>query len=123
MWYDYSGDIMIEEKLNSLSKSKFRSSFKLKPKDIEYVREKGLDKIKEHAYDFISKRLAPAYPNNDGKQTPMKGHPVFIGQHATGTCCRTCLYKWHHIPKGRALTKQEQEYVVNLIMTWIKKQI
>ena len=123
MWYDYSGDIMIEEKLNSLSKSKFRSSFKLKPKDIEYVREKGLDKIKEHAYDFIKKRLAPAYPINDGKQTPMKGHPVFIGQHATGTCCRTCLYKWHHIPKGRTLTKHEQEYVVNLIMTWIKKQI
>lgn len=114
---------MIEEKLNSLSKSKFRSSFKLKQKDIEYVREKGLDKIKEHAYDFINKRLAPAYPINDGKQTPMSGHPVFIGQHATGTCCRTCLSKWHHIPKGRTLTKQEQEYVVNLIMTWIKKQI
>ena len=117
------GNIMIEEKLNSLNKSKFRSSFKLKQKDIEYVREKGLDKIKEHAYDFINKRLAPAYPKNDGKQTPMKGHPVFIGQHATGTCCRTCLYKWHHIPKGRDLTKQEQEYVVDLIMTWIKKQI
>ena len=114
---------MIEEKLNSLSKSKFRSSFKLKPKDIEYVREKGLDKIKEHAYDFINKRLAPAYPINDGKQTPMRGHPVFIGQHATGTCCRTCLSKWHHIPTGRPLTKNEQEYIVNLIMTWIKKQI
>ncbi len=108
--------------LDRLSFSKFRSSFHLKEKDIEYIRDKGLDKIKEHAYDFILKRLAGEIIENDGKQTPMKGHPVFIAQHATATCCRGCLEKWHHIPKGKALTKEEIDYVVSIIMRWILKQ-
>lgn len=112
-------DFMLEK----LSKSKFRSSFKLKEKDKKYISEKGIEKIKEHAYDFISKRLAPMIIPNDGKQTPMKGHPVFIAQHATATCCRSCLYKWHKIPSNKELTSEEKEYIVNLIMCWIEKQI
>ena len=105
-----------------LGNSKFRSSFHLKQKDIDYINEKGMDTIRQHARDFIAKREAPAVIPNDGKQTPMKGHPVFIAQHATATCCRGCLEKWHKIPKGRVLTEQEQEYVVNVIMEWIKRQ-
>ena len=90
---------------------------------IDYVNEKGLDVIESHAYDFINKKLKPAYPKNDGRQTAMKGHPVFIAQHATGTCCRGCLEKWHHIPKGRKLTLDEVDYVVKVIMSWINKEI
>ena len=112
----------IEELLNSLSKSKFRSSFHLKEKDKLYIKEKGIDVIKEHAYDFINKRLAPKEIPNDGKQTPMRGHPVFIAQHATACCCRSCLYKWHHIKKDKELTKEEIDYIVNVIMTWISKE-
>jgi len=78
-----------------LDNSKFRSSFHLKQKDIDYINEKGLDTIRQHAKDFIAKREAPAYIVNDGKQTPMRGHPVFIAQHATATCCRECIRKWH----------------------------
>ena len=63
-----------------LGNSKFRSSFHLKQKDIDYINEKGLDTIRQHAQDFIAKREAPAVIPNDGKQTPMKGHPVFIAQ-------------------------------------------
>ena len=106
-----------------LSQSKFRSSFTLKANDRHYVIEKGMDTVRSHATDFICDRLAPAEPKNDGKQTPMRGHPVFIGQHATGTCCRSCLEKWHHIPKGRELTETEQKYVVDVIMEWITKQM
>lgn len=109
--------------LNNLSKSKFRSSFKLKDIDIKYVKDKGMDTIKRHAYDFITKRLAPKDIKNDGKQTPMKGHPVFIAQHATATCCRPCLYKWHHIPKDKQLSQEEIDYVVNIIMKWINREI
>lgn len=107
--------------LYKLSKSKFRSSFHLKEKDINYLHEKGLDKIKEHAYDFITKRLKPAIIPNDGKQTPIKGHPVFIAQHATATCCRGCLNKWYGIPKNRELTDQEVDFILKVIITWIKK--
>lgn len=106
-----------------LTKSEFRSKFKLKQKDIDYINEKGLDTIRRHACDFISKRLAPALIPNDGKQTPMKGHPVFIAQHATATCCRGCLFKWHKIPKGVELTQSQQDYVVNIIMQWIERHL
>ena len=106
--------------LNNLSKSKFRSSFHLRKYMIDYINEKGMLKIREHAYDFITKRLAPANIPNDGKQTPMKGHPVFVAQHATATCCRGCLHKWHGIEEKRKLTKEEIDYIVDVIIEWIK---
>ena len=100
--------------LDKLAKSKFRAKFKLRAKELDYIKDKGLDKIKSHAKDFIRDRVAPAEPVNDGKQTPMRGHPVFIAQHATACCCRGCIEKWHHFPKGRELTASEQEYLVSI---------
>lgn len=108
---------------DKLNKSSFRSRFHLKEKDILYINDKGLEIIRLHANDFIKKRLAPANPHNDGKQTPMRGHPVFIAQHATATCCRSCLFKWHHIPMNKELSQDEQDYIVNIIMKYIEKEI
>ena len=116
-------DSTIPQKLTSLRKSKFRSKFNLAQKDREYIAAKGLETIKEHAYQFINSRIAPDFPKNDGKQTPMKGHPVFMAQHATATCCRGCISKWHDIEKGRAFNDAEVDYVVALIMGWIEWQI
>ena len=62
--------------LDRLAKSKFRSRFKLRAKELEYIKDKGLDKICSHACDFIRDRVASVDPANDGKQTPMRGHPV-----------------------------------------------
>ena len=109
--------------LTVLKKSKFRSRFKLTKKDRQYIQNKGIDIIRSHAYDFITSRLAPTYPKNDGKQTPMRGHPVFIAQHATATCCRKCIQKWHGIGKGRALNDKEVDFVLVLIMGWIEEQL
>lgn len=106
-----------------LGKSKFRSSFYLKQKGIDYINEKGLETIRKHAEDFIAKREAPAHIPNDGKQTPMKGHPVFIAQHATATCCRECIRKWHKIKPGVELSQVQQDYLVDVIMTWIKRNM
>ena len=108
--------------LNKLSKSKFRSSFHLRKYMIDYIDKVGIDKIREHAYDFINKRIRPKNIINDGKQTPMKGHPVFIAQHACACCCRSCLEKWHHISKDKELDDKEVEYIVNLLMCWINKE-
>lgn len=109
--------------LENLSKSTFRNKFHLKGKEINYIKEKGIDKIQEHTKDFINKRLAQAVIQNDGKQTPMRGHPVFIAQHATGCCCRGCLYKWHKIPKGVELSEEQKNYICEVIMTWIQREI
>lgn len=106
-----------------LSKSKFRSKFHLSEKDREYIKKNGLDTVRSHAYDFIKTRLAPSVILNDGKQTPFKGHPVFIAQHATGTCCRGCLYKWYGIPSGKDLSEEEINYVVDIIMEWINRDM
>lgn len=109
-----------------LSRSAFRSRFHLSAADRAYIEARGLDTVRAHALDLVRKRLAPARIPNDGKQTPMrgapKGHPVFLAQHATATCCRGCLYKWHGIPAGRALTDSEIDYVVDVIMTWIERE-
>ncbi len=113
----------IDQTFIRLQKSPFRSKFHLTDKDIKYIEEKGLDTIQKHAADFVRTRLAPMNIPNDGKQTPMRGHPVFVAQHACACCCRGCLNKWYHIPKDRELTENEQERIVKLLMAWIKRQL
>ena len=105
-----------------LKQSDFRIRFHLTEKDRAYIAEKGFDTIRSHARDFVAKRLSAENPENDGKQTPMKGHPVFIAQHATACCCRSCLEKWHHIPAGKALTESEHAYIVDVLMDWINAE-
>lgn len=112
----------MDELFAGLGRSKFRSRFRLSGKEAEYLREKGLAKVLEHAHDFVTKRLAYAEPANDGRQTPMRNHPVFVAQHATGTCCRGCLAKWHHIPKGRPLTQEQINYIVKVLKRWLNQQ-
>jgi hypothetical protein len=104
----------------ALAQSTFRNSFQLRDKDLAYLHQKGLSAVLDHAEDFISKRLAPAIINNDGKQTPMRGHPVFVAQHATACCCRGCLDQWHQIPQGRELTLAEQAYIVVVLEKWLR---
>lgn len=113
----------LDQVLFNLSHSNFRNSFHLKEKDLLYIKNKGLSTIESHAYDFINKRLKDITNINDGKQTPMRGHPVFIAEHATATCCRGCLEKWHHIPKNKVLTEEEVSYIISIIMAWINKEI
>ena len=115
--------ITLTDTFSRLAKSDFRSRFHLSEKDKDYVREKGLDTIRIHAKDFVSARLAPAFPENDGKQTPMRGHPVFIAQHACACCCRGCLEKWYRVKAGRELTPEQEEKIVNLIMAWLEKEM
>lgn len=113
----------IQDLFTALSQSKFRKRFHLKGKELEYFQNKGMPVILEHARDFIEKKLAPEYIPNDGKQTPMKNHPVFIAQHATATCCRECLEKWHFIPKNSRLSEEEICYILVVIETWLKQEV
>ncbi len=113
----------VNEALDRLSRSAFRSRFRLSRADLEYIDRKGLDTIRSHARDFVRDRLAPAEPDNDGSQTPMRGHPVFVAMHATACCCRGCLCKWYHVKKGVPLTDAQQEKITGLIMAWIERQM
>ena len=95
----------------------------LRSRSNDRVGRRDLDTIRQHAADFIAKREAPAYIENDGKQTPMRGHPVFIAQHATATCCRECIRKWHKMQPGKELSQVQQDYLVDVIMIWIQKEM
>lgn len=113
----------LQDIFEGLAKSRFRSRFKLDEKDRVYIETRSLEVIEQHAEEFIRKRLAPAYPEKDGKQTPFRGHPVFKAQHATATCCRGCLEKWYKIPKRRQLSSGEIQDIVDVIMAWIRAKI
>ena len=112
----------INQTLARLQKSHFRSRFRLSEKDKQYIADKGMAVNREHAAEFVRTRLAPAVIPNDGKQTPMRGHPVFVAQHACACCCRGCLNKWYNVPKDVPLTAVQQEKIVNLLMAWIEKE-
>lgn len=112
----------IDEALRKLKKSQFRAKIHLSYSDRKYIEQNGMKTIRTHAEDFIAKRLAPEKIPNDGKQTPMKGHPVFKAQHACACCCRRCLNKWYRVPENTELTKEQQRRIVNLLMAWIEKE-
>jgi predicted Fe-S protein YdhL (DUF1289 family) len=113
----------LDELTAALARSRFRRGFKLGPKEREYLAEKGQEIVLEHARTFVAQRLAPAAPRNDGKQTPWRGHPVFVAQHATATCCRGCLAKWHGIERGHELSAAEQNHVIAAIARWLETEL
>ncbi|MDZ4097480.1 MAG: DUF4186 domain-containing protein, partial [Methylophilaceae bacterium] len=105
----------LDELFTALARSEFRRSFQLRGAELAYLQTKGLGLVLTHAEDFITKRLSPAVIPNDGKQTPFRGHPVFVAQHATATCCRGCLEKWHRIQAGHLLSEQEKAYILTVL--------
>lgn len=112
----------LDDLFRALAGSAFRARFRLGPAERAYLRAKGMPTVVEHARDFVARRLAPALPAKDGKQTPFRGHPVFVAQHATATCCRGCLEKWHRVPRGRPLDDAEQAHVVAAVERWLRVQ-
>ena len=111
-----------DEAFARLARSPFRSHFHLGPQELAYIDKNGMEVIRSHCVDFVSQRLSAAFPANDGKQTPMRGHPVFVAQHACACCCRGCLNKWYRVPLGRPLNAVQQERIVNFLMEWIRRE-
>jgi len=109
----------IDDLFNALARSRFRRRFTLNERDRAYYHRNGHQLILAHGRDFVSQRLQPARPRRDGKQTPMKGHPFFVAQHATATCCRSCLSKWHGIPQGEELNEHHLSYILKVAGTWL----
>ena len=112
----------VEVKLDALARQPFRARFHLRGRERSVAELGDPATLRRHAHELIARRLAPAQPRNDGKQTPYRGHPVFVAQHATATCCRNCLLRWHQIPKGRELSDDERGYVVDVICRWIDRE-
>ena len=112
-----------DEAFAKLARSKFRSRFKLAADDLDYIKRVGLETIRRHAEDFVREKLGPAEPLNDGKQTPMRGHPVFKAMHGSAMCCRGCMEKWWKVPRGRPLSAAQQRKAVDFLMAWIERNM
>jgi uncharacterized protein DUF4186 len=115
--------VSIDERIDLIGRHPFRARFRLRGRERALVQLRGMRAVRGHAEELLAKRLAPAQPHKDGRQTPYRGHPVFVAQHATATCCRTCLERWHEIPKGRPLEAAEQAYAVDVICRWIEREL
>jgi predicted Fe-S protein YdhL (DUF1289 family) len=115
-------DADLDELFDRLARSPFRRRFRLRPAERDYLERKGLDTVMSHGSKFIEERLALADPPNDGKQTPMRNHPIFVAQHGTATCCRGCLENWHGIPRWRPLTPEEKAYILSVLRRWLTAQ-
>ena len=109
----------LEELFAALATSAFRRKFKLGAREETCMTVKGLPVVLQHARGIVDRRLAPAHPLNDGRQTPFRGHPVFVAQHATATCCRGCLQNWHWIQRGEPLSDAQIDHVVNVLGRWL----
>ena len=114
--------IDLDAAFHRLGLSAFRRKFRLQGKELAYLQTWGLPHVMKQGADLISHRLAPAEPLNDGRQTPWRNHPIFVAQHATGTCCRGCLEKTHAIAKGSPLTPEEMAHVLSAIERWLRGQ-
>jgi hypothetical protein len=113
----------MDDRIEAIGNQPFRAKFHLRGRDRATAILRGPSAIRAHARDLIAQRLAPAQPRNDGKQTPYRGHPVFVAQHATATCCRNCLRKHHGIEPGVELTPEQQDYVVDVVCRWIELEL
>lgn len=109
--------------LQTLGRSPFRRKFKLSAAERSELRQFGIDRLLVQAHELVLLHLAPAQPDDDGKQTPFRGNPVYVAQHGTATCCRRCLQKWHQIPQGRVLSSAEQDYIVSVIGYWLQASV
>ena len=112
----------LDEAFLHLSQSPFRRKFRLQGRELAYLRMWGLPHVMKQAADLLRKRVAPAEPKNDGRQTPWRNHPVFVAQHATGTCCRGCIEKTYGIAKGHELTEEELQHLLGAIERWLGSQ-
>jgi hypothetical protein len=115
--------IDMDAAFHRLAGSAFRRKFALQGKELAYLQSWGIDRVMKQAQELIDRRLAPADPPNDGRQTPWRNHPVFVAQHATATCCRGCLGKTHGIVRGHLLTAQERAHILSVLERWLRQYI
>jgi hypothetical protein len=115
--------MLIDERIAAIGRQPFRAKFRLRERERAIVQLRGMTAVRKHAEELFAARVAPAAPRKDGRQTPYHGHPVFVAQHATATCCRTCLERWHEIPKGRELDADQRAYAIEVICRWIELQL
>lgn len=98
---------------------------KINPKAILRAKKRGLKAIRERAKQIVSKKIGhPPVSRWDYRNCPQEGTEVIeYGRHATATCCRPCLERWHNIPQNAFLTEEQIKYCVDLVELYVKDRV
>jgi hypothetical protein len=102
-----------------LKSSSYRRNMGLTAFEKKSVMKEGFGKVVERCREALDDLDMPDYTHGE---TPYKG-VVPKAQHATSTCCRKCMFRWHGIPRYRELTEEERAYVIRLILRWVRKEL
>jgi hypothetical protein len=86
---------------------------------VNYAKRKGKINLMATVEKRIRSSVSKPADSFDGRQTDWNGNPIFYAQHATATCCRRCIEKWHNIPRDRELTKSEIQYFTELARRYL----
>jgi hypothetical protein len=118
----------VQNTFNALKYEMWRHHFwhvELDQRAINYARRKGRLGLRDAVRKRLSTSIGGALPFHDGFQTPREnsGNPIYYAQHATASCCRKCVEKWHGIPQGRELTDSEIDYLKDLALLYIDDRL
>ena len=104
----------------ALGRSRFRSRFVLEPGDWAYIQSRGMHCIAQHARQFVAQPCRG--PTCKRRPADADEHILFVAQHATATCCRGCLARWHGIQTGRAADRDGDRLRYDVICDRIRRQ-
>ncbi|WP_372655987.1 DUF4186 family protein [Halobacteriovorax sp.] len=117
-----SENIYFTDIFRRLGCSKVCCKFKLKDEQWEYLAKRGFDTILLEGRSLIVKIFNEDSLSHSCKVAPVQTHPIYIALHATGTCCRSSLEKWHKIPKSKELKEKDIFYILLVVKEWIIRQ-
>ena len=118
----------IEYTFDSLKKELLRHVCwvnKIDDEAISKAKKRGRKAIRKKAEEIIAKKIGhPIRTHFDKMCTPKKGSEIIhYGKHATATCCRICLERWHNIPQDVDLTEQQIDYCASLIELFVDDRV
>ena len=108
------------ELLRRLRASSKHRRVHLGPREYALAERKGIETLKAEARKIVLTRISELRGVSDGRQTPMRGHPVFLAQHATGICCRDCVLEWHGIPKRGVMSAKQLNHLHSVLAAWLE---
>jgi len=108
-----------------MRKLKLPGRDKTKPRlnehDVRVIKEMGIEELKNQAREIVEQKLREQ-PENDGKQTPTAGNPIYKAMHACKSASRKELSRAHRIAAGRDLSDRQVDSVVNLLVRWMVRE-
>lgn len=115
----------VENTFEALKYEFIRHHYWHKPFDekaINYALKKGkIELLKTVEQRIRSSVKAPA-DAFDGRRTKWEGNPIHYGQHATATCCRKCIERWHDISRDVELTEKQIKYFTHLVVMFLEER-